>query len=102
MFTPLVLAALAVSGLQSTIASQSPFLRPASDEVSLRFAHEQYDAGLFSPPFSSLSAVPEMEWGILSHPLFPKYSVRLKKSSFCDDTVRYAFLLYPYSRILIK
>ncbi|KAF9444794.1 serine carboxypeptidase [Macrolepiota fuliginosa MF-IS2] len=34
-----------------------------------------------------LCAIPDKEWGILSHPLFPSYSVRIKKNEFCDDTV---------------
>lgn len=93
MFTPLVLVVVASYVLHCVVATQTPFSRQTSYEVPLIFANEQYDAGLFSPPFLSLSALPESEWAILSHPLHPKYSVRVKKTKFCDDTVKCASIL---------
>ncbi|TFK72336.1 serine carboxypeptidase [Pluteus cervinus] len=47
---------------------------------------EQFDAGLFTP-LESLSAVKELEYTTFGHPLFPRYSVRLKKTAFCDENV---------------
>ncbi|KAF8649503.1 hypothetical protein AX16_005755 [Volvariella volvacea WC 439] len=44
------------------------------------------DLGLFTPT-ESLSAVSEVEYTTLSHPLFPQYNVRVKKSNFCDGGV---------------
>ncbi|KAJ3561893.1 hypothetical protein NP233_g9919 [Leucocoprinus birnbaumii] len=56
-------------------------------EQPLKFVIEQYDVGLLSPPYSMLSEVPETQWTMLSHPSHPEYGVRVKKSSFCDNTV---------------
>ncbi|TFK72339.1 alpha/beta-hydrolase, partial [Pluteus cervinus] len=35
-----------------------------------------------------LSVVGGDKFTILGHPLFPEYSVRVKRTSFCDETVR--------------
>ncbi|KAH6905954.1 serine carboxypeptidase [Coprinopsis sp. MPI-PUGE-AT-0042] len=42
--------------------------------------------GSFSP-LEHLSSVPESQFTVLSHPVFPRHSVRIKKTKFCDDTV---------------
>ncbi|KAJ3850914.1 serine carboxypeptidase [Lentinula lateritia] len=41
----------------------------------------------FFAPLESLSYVQESEFSVLGHPFFPKHSVRIKKSDFCDSTV---------------
>ncbi|KAJ3753039.1 serine carboxypeptidase [Lentinula raphanica] len=41
----------------------------------------------FFTPLESLSFVKDSTFSTLSHPFFPKYSVRIKKSGFCDPTV---------------
>lgn len=46
-----------------------------------------YDAGLFTP-FDDLSLLSSSEFTTLGHPAFPKYEVRIKKSDFCDGTVK--------------
>jgi hypothetical protein len=47
-----------------------------------------YDEGLFMP-VEELSALSEAQFTTLGHPVFPNYSVRIKKSSdFCDGTVK--------------
>lgn len=51
------------------------------------FLQEPYDAGLFTP-FESLSALSETEFTSLSHPFFPNYGVRVKKTKFCDGAVK--------------
>ncbi|KAF7367689.1 Carboxypeptidase [Mycena sanguinolenta] len=45
-----------------------------------------YDEGLFTP-MEDMNALSETSFSVLSHPVFPNYNVRIKKSSFCDDTV---------------
>ncbi|KAF5378632.1 hypothetical protein D9757_009524 [Collybiopsis confluens] len=46
-----------------------------------------FDSGLFTP-LESLDHVKDSEFSILKHPFFPRHSVRVKKSSLCDPTVR--------------
>ncbi|EKM77056.1 hypothetical protein AGABI1DRAFT_77834 [Agaricus bisporus var. burnettii JB137-S8] len=72
--------------LPCVVANQFPFLHQTSPEVSLNFSSGRNDAGVFSPQYSSLSALPEKEWAVLSHPLHPKHSVRIKKTNICNDT----------------
>ena len=43
-----------------------------------------YDHGLFTP-IEDLSVLSETTFTTLRHPIFPKYSVRIKKSSFCHE-----------------
>ncbi|KAF9036904.1 serine carboxypeptidase [Hymenopellis radicata] len=45
-----------------------------------------YDDRLFTP-FESLSSLSHAEFATLQHPLYPRHSVRIKKSDFCDGTV---------------
>ncbi|KAG2123830.1 Alpha/Beta hydrolase protein [Suillus clintonianus] len=55
-----------------------------------------YDDGLFTP-FEQLGALSEVQFTTLGHPVFPHYSVRIKKSSnFCDGTVKRARHLFFY------
>ncbi|KAJ7909462.1 Alpha/Beta hydrolase protein [Mycena leptocephala] len=46
-----------------------------------------YDEGLFTP-MEDMNALSETDFSVLSHPIFPNYNVRIKKSPFCDDTVK--------------
>ncbi|KAJ7723704.1 serine carboxypeptidase [Mycena olivaceomarginata] len=46
-----------------------------------------YDEGLFTP-MEDMNALSETTFHVLSHPVFPNYNVRIKKSSFCDNTVK--------------
>lgn len=39
-------------------------------------------------PFSDLRALSDVEFTTLEHPLFPRHSVRVKKSQFCDGNAR--------------
>lgn len=50
-------------------------------------AFDSYDAGLFSP-MEDLGLLSTSEFTTLGHPLFPNYNVRIKKSDFCDGSVR--------------
>ena len=47
---------------------------------------ETYDSGLFTP-FESLSALSSSNYASLTHPFYPRHSVRIKKSTFCDGSV---------------
>jgi hypothetical protein len=44
-------------------------------------------------PFGRLQALSESSFTTLSHPEFPAYKLRVKKSRFCDGTVQSAFLV---------
>ncbi|KAF7340325.1 Carboxypeptidase [Mycena venus] len=46
-----------------------------------------YDEGLFTP-MEDMNLLSETDFSVLSHPAFPNYNVRIKKSAFCDDTVK--------------
>ncbi|KAJ7615848.1 serine carboxypeptidase [Roridomyces roridus] len=45
-----------------------------------------YDDGLFTP-LEDLNALSLTQLSVLGHPAFPNYSVRIKKTAFCDGTV---------------
>ncbi|KAI0069950.1 serine carboxypeptidase [Panus rudis PR-1116 ss-1] len=59
--------------------------KPYQDQTILG-SPESYDAGLFAP-LEDLNLISTDEFTVLGHPTFPKYSVRVKKSDFCDGTV---------------
>ncbi|KAJ3556505.1 hypothetical protein NM688_g1992 [Phlebia brevispora] len=63
-----------------------------------RLGYGSYDTGLFTP-LESLSLLKATEYTSLAHPAFPKYQVRIKKSDFCDGSVR--FDLYTNARNLV-
>ncbi|KAH6884328.1 carboxypeptidase Y, partial [Coprinopsis sp. MPI-PUGE-AT-0042] len=46
-----------------------------------------YDNGLFTP-IETLSKLSEVHYTTLDHPAFPRHSVRIKQTKFCDGTVR--------------
>ena len=54
---------------------------------NLNAKSESYDAGLFAP-LEDLGVLSATEFTTLAHPAFPKYNVRIKRSDFCDGTVR--------------
>jgi len=39
-------------------------------------------------PVGELGAVESVQWTTLRHPVFPKYSARIKQTHFCDSTVK--------------
>ncbi|KAF9555849.1 serine carboxypeptidase [Agrocybe pediades] len=63
----------------SSGAQQTFFNAPGS--------YASYDEGLFTP-LEDLSVLSETRFTTLSHPAFPAYSVRVKKSNFCDESVK--------------
>ncbi|KAF7330037.1 Carboxypeptidase [Mycena kentingensis (nom. inval.)] len=60
---------------------------PSSPQPKAVFQAPQYDAGLFTP-LEDMNALSATEFTTLGHPEFPKYGVRIKKSAFCDETVK--------------
>ncbi|KAK7690229.1 hypothetical protein QCA50_006882 [Cerrena zonata] len=84
MFFSLSLAALTVAAIVSASTAQQPF---GSQLPIASNAFETYDNGLFSP-LEDLNLLSTDSFTTLTHPVFPKHSVRIKKSSdFCDGTV---------------
>ncbi|PPQ84832.1 hypothetical protein CVT25_015126 [Psilocybe cyanescens] len=57
----------------------------------LGHSHRSYNDGLFVP-IEDPSLLPESQFTTLNLPEFPRHSVRVKKSKFCDGTVKYAGL----------
>jgi hypothetical protein len=51
----------------------------------LSFNGLSYNDRLFTPVVESLSALGTDKFMKLEHPVFPNYSVRIKKSEFCDE-----------------
>ncbi|TFK48038.1 hypothetical protein OE88DRAFT_1665085 [Heliocybe sulcata] len=74
----------------SSFGSKSPLRAPGfkpqkQPAYNVDYDLSNYDAGLFTP-VGSLSSLGS-EFTTLGHPAFPKHSVRIKKSDFCDGTV---------------
>jgi hypothetical protein len=49
--------------------------------------HHTYGDRLFAP-MERPSALSETDFTLISHPLFPDVGVRIKKTKFCDPTVK--------------
>ena len=82
-----------------TIAGGQAYLSTTSMPGQSNLAIQNYDAELFTP-LESLELLSESRFSTLRHPMFPYHSVRIKKTSFCDDTVRYAlgnYHFWPYN-----
>lgn len=77
--TALVAVVLAFVHVVSASVQQAQF--------SFATGFDSYDAGLFTP-LEDLSLLSSSEFTTLGHPAFPKYEVRIKKSDFCDGTVK--------------
>lgn len=87
----LVLVGIGAASLQHSIENfaenQVPLPRPkVSPEVD-HFVDKDSLQSKFEP-VGDLSAIVSDEWTTLRHPVFPRYSVRIKQSRFCDATVK--------------
>ena len=82
LFSTVAVLGLAVSA--AVDAAQQPFSVGTN-------AFASYDAGLFRP-MEDMELLSTSAFTTLSHPFFPKYNVRIKKSDFCDGTVKSALL----------
>ena len=49
----------------------------------------------------TLDALAGTQYAALYHPAFPRHQVRIKRSHFCDNTVRYESLLLRKCRYII-
>ncbi|KAJ7207322.1 Alpha/Beta hydrolase protein [Mycena rebaudengoi] len=70
----------------SAFASQTVFTSPANLGTAQEFI-----------PAGTLDILSETSFTALAHPKFPKYGVRIKKSNFCDETVRCAVFLVDFA-----
>jgi carboxypeptidase C (cathepsin A) len=74
-------AALALS-----LAAHGAFTTQQDAPGQSYFGNVNYADGLFTP-VESLSSLSDNAFTTMGHPFFPRYSVRIKKSQFCDKTV---------------
>ena len=86
----LLASAIAVAAVQHPLGSfgerqRSDAKTSVGSTISSNF--ELYDASLFTP-VEELSVLSAEEFTTLAHPAFPKYNVRIKKSNWCDGSVR--------------
>ncbi|EPS98584.1 hypothetical protein FOMPIDRAFT_1024590 [Fomitopsis schrenkii] len=86
MIWPRLSGLLAVAVAAAASAAQHSFTIQQGVNPGDPFTAERYDAGLFTP-LGDLSALSTDVYTTLSHPFFPNYNVRIKKSDFCDGTV---------------
>ncbi|GJE94862.1 hypothetical protein PsYK624_110380 [Phanerochaete sordida] len=78
-----VLGGVSLLGLAASAAAG-----PSLQQVALGGSNSQaHTAGRFNPA-EDLGLLGTAGFTTLEHPAFPKHSVRIKKSDFCDTTVR--------------
>jgi hypothetical protein len=84
-----LLLSLAWLGLASAVfaTQQLPFVPYSSLATSRASAYNAYDDGLFTP-FEDLKYLSDDQFTTFEHAFHPGYGVRLKKSHFCDETVK--------------
>ncbi|KIL59541.1 hypothetical protein M378DRAFT_169205 [Amanita muscaria Koide BX008] len=73
-------------GLKANAWPSGPTTNHASVPTSFKIPQGRYDDGLFTP-FEDLTTLSSDSYTTLAHPFFPDYSLRLKKSNLCDDSV---------------
>jgi|SRR6267154_4756774 hypothetical protein len=90
----LVLVGVALAAVQVRVQdSDSVSGIFAENQVPLRHAKVDFPFDTDSleskfEPVRELSALGSDQWTTLRHPVFPRYSVRIKQSRFCDSTVK--------------
>lgn len=83
-----LLLSLALLGLAPVVfAQQLPLVSSSSLATSRASAYDAYDDGLFTP-FEDLKSLSDDQFTTFRHAFHPGYGVRLKKSHFCDETVK--------------
>jgi len=78
-----------ISGIPAD--NQVPLQYSTQPEVANAWVDHPFDTDPLQPkfePVGELSAVGSDQWTTLHHPVFPRYSVRIKQSRFCDTTVK--------------
>jgi carboxypeptidase C (cathepsin A) len=77
--------------LYGVFALQEPLTIPSSDVNAstgeIWSSKAAFSNSEFFVPLETLSNVKDSEFSTLRHPFFPKHTVRIKKSNFCDHTV---------------
>ena len=84
-----VLESDSVSGILAE--TQVPLQYSTQPEVANAWVDRPFDTDSLQAkfePIGELSAVGSDQWTTLHHPVFPRYSVRIKQSHFCDTTVK--------------
>ncbi|KAH7926024.1 alpha/beta-hydrolase [Leucogyrophana mollusca] len=84
MFSPCLLA---VGLLWLGSASQSFGYTPQSNQDRHQVVESIAEHHGWQAPVEALNTLPDAQFTTLEHPSFPAYSVRVKKSQFCDETV---------------
>lgn len=83
--TAIVTVSAAVSGQQPSQPPPWPVLSVQDPNPTTPYT--EYNAGMFTP-LGELGSLTASEFTTLAHPAFPRHSVRVKQSHFCDDSVR--------------
>jgi hypothetical protein len=85
-----LLAFLAPVAVSTNTRYQDPYRAGA-----LNIASSLANLSFNNAPINHLSSIGDLEYTALTHPRFPNHRVRIKKSNFCDPTVKLAFVLLP-------
>lgn len=87
-FLSSIIALIPVLSSVATVAAsyRTPLTREGLLQLPLTPGYD-YDAIL--KPVSTLSALSSESFTVLTHPAFPRHSARIKKTDFCDHTVKY-------------
>ena len=95
----LIIYVVAVAALQQPLSIFGGGRRPevkGKIDVGRPLEFDPFDASLFTP-VETLSVLSTEQFTTLAHPAFPKHSVRIKKSDWCDGSVRY---VTPLSKLV--
>ncbi|KAF9000209.1 Alpha/Beta hydrolase protein [Cyathus striatus] len=85
----MMLVVLCSIGLLSIAAAKPGIFQPSSGSAASRgqYLVSGYNVGLFTP-LENMSTFSEDRFFVLQHPAFPRHQVRMKKTRFCDETVK--------------
>lgn len=86
-FATVVAQVLAEASLALRATGQHTFQAPLQVPGGGAIAYGAYDEGLFTP-LGDLSSLSSTTFTRLDHPAFPRHTVRVKQSHFCDEQVR--------------
>ncbi len=86
-FATVLAQVLSGASLALHAVGQHAFQTPLQMSGGDASAFSTYDEGLFTP-LGDLSSLSSTTFTRLAHPAFPRHSVRVKQSQFCDEQVR--------------
>jgi hypothetical protein len=84
------------SGRKNDGATTPSFEQTTLGDTFAKFAASEVDmhaAAAFTPAVRSFDALSESAYSVLTHPAYPRHSVRVKKSKFCDGGVECVLFL---------